>query len=426
MFFVPKKYTEELRPTTDYRKLNKVTVDNKAPIPLISTILEGLQKATWFTKLDIRWGFNNIRIVEEDRHKAAFITPDGLYQPNVMFFGLKNAPATFQNMMNHLFRDLVRRGVVKVYFDDILIYSHGTREEHEDIVKEVLKILVDNNLYCKLSKCEFSQPSVAYLGVVVGKGQVRMDPIKVKGVTDWPRPSNLLETQKFLGFCNYYRRFVKDFAKIARPLHELQKKDVEFEWKPAHELAFDALKEAITSEPVLTLPKEDAPLRIEADSSDYATGGVISQKLDDGWHPIAFLSSSLDAAERNYTIFDKELLAIMRALKEFSHLFQGAKETIEIWTDHMNLLWGTKPQDVNRRHARWITELSQYDFLLIHKPGAMMTLADTLSRRPDHKEGVDQDNKMVTILPKRFFADPELLAQLESEQINAISGNCWR
>jgi hypothetical protein len=188
LFFITKK-NGKLRPVQDYRKLNDVTEKNQYPIPLISEILGGLEGSKIFTKLNIRWGYNNIRIRPEDCHKAAFRMSQGLFEPMVMFFGLTNSPPTFQTMMNELFHDLIIQGVVKVYMDDILIHTR-TLEEHQKVVMEVLQILQDNNLYLNLEKCEFEQ-EVEYLGLIIRDGQAQMDPVKIQGVTDWPIPTKL-------------------------------------------------------------------------------------------------------------------------------------------------------------------------------------------------------------------------------------------
>lgn len=202
-FFFVKKKDGGLRPVQDYRRLNEITVKNSYPIPLITDLLDRLKGSHYFTKLDVRWGYNNIRIKEGDEHKAAFITNQGLYEPTVMFFGLCNSPATFQNVMNDIFSDLVAEGKMTVYMDDILIYSMDL-EEHRCVVREVLKRLQDNDMYLKPSKCSFEQPEVEYLGVIVAHNTVKMDPVKVKALTEWPTPENPSDVRRFRGFANFY------------------------------------------------------------------------------------------------------------------------------------------------------------------------------------------------------------------------------
>jgi RNase H-like domain found in reverse transcriptase/Reverse transcriptase (RNA-dependent DNA polymerase)/Integrase zinc binding domain/Chromo (CHRromatin Organisation MOdifier) domain len=320
-----------------------------------------------------------------------------------MFFGLTNSPATFQTMMNDLFRDLISKNKIIIYMDDIMIFSR-TLEEHRRIVKEVLRILRDNNLYLKPEKCEFEKSEVEYLGLVVGEGKISMDPVKVKGISEWPEPECKTDLQQFLGFINFYRRFIRGFAETARPLHVLTGKSP-WKWGTPEKLAFRTLKEKVTSQPVLALPMDDDQYKIEADSSDYATGAVLSQLQNDKWVPIAYMSKSLNDVERNYEVHDKEMLAIMRALSEWRQYLHGARKQFEIWTDHKNLEYFLTSKNLNRRQARWSLELAEYDFTLRHKPGKQMLKADLLSRRKDHRRG-EKDNSGITLLK------PELLRNM--------------
>jgi hypothetical protein len=216
-FFFVRKKDGKLRPVQDYRQLNTCTVKSKYPLPLVSEIFAGLDRTKVFTKLDVRWGFNNVRIKPEDCHKAAFRTNRGLFEPTVMFFGLTNSPATFQTMMNELFHDLIVEGKVKVYMDDILIAT-ATVDENRHVTVQVLQILQDANLYLKLEKCEFEKSEIEYLGLIISEGQAAMDPVKVDGVRSWPTPRKLRDVRAFLGFCNFYRRFILGYATIAKPL----------------------------------------------------------------------------------------------------------------------------------------------------------------------------------------------------------------
>jgi hypothetical protein len=310
VFFVKKK-DGRLRLVQDYRKLNELTIKNRYPLPLASDIVNRLQRARLFTKFDVRWGYNNIRIREGDEWKAAFTTNRGLFEPRVMLFGLTNSPATFQALMNTIFVDLVAAGKVAVYLDDILIYS-PTQQEHREITHEVLRRLRAYDLYLRPEKCEFARAEVEYLGLIIRQGEVSMDPVKMHAITRWPNPRNLRELRGFLGFANFYRRFIHGFARLARPLNDLTKKDTTWAWGPAQRQAFQFLKDSFTSSPILAMWEPDRPTRLEVDASGYATGGVLLQKLSDGlWHPIAFRSESMAEAERNYEIYDKEMLAIV-------------------------------------------------------------------------------------------------------------------
>ena len=226
-FFFVKKKDGKLRPVQDYRKLNEMTIKNRYPLPLIKELVDHLKGSKIFTKLDVRWGYNNIRIKEGDKWKAAFRMNRGLFEPTVMFFGLTNSPATFQSIMDHIFRDLINIGKVSVYIDDIVIHTK-TLEEHRRITKEVLEILRANKLYIKPEKCEIEKERIKYLGVVMSEGRVEMDPVKTEALTSWPTLKKLRELQSFLGFCNFYRRFIRDYSKIAKPLNQLTGKE---EWK---------------------------------------------------------------------------------------------------------------------------------------------------------------------------------------------------
>ena len=231
-----------------------------------------------------------------------------------------------------------------------------------------------------------------------------MDPVKVAGVRDWPTPTRLVEVQSFLGFCNFYRRFIKNFSRIAHPLHALQKKDAEWRWGEEEKKAFAELQSAITSSPVLIHPSPNKPFKLETDSSDYASDAVLSQEGEDGkWHPVGFYSKSLDEVQCNYDVHDKELLSVIRALEEWRHLLEGTKHTVEIFNDHRNLTYFQTAQKLNRRQARWALFLSRFDFKLLHQPGKSAGKPDALSRRADHNRG-EEDNQNRVLLPSELFA----------------------
>jgi hypothetical protein len=401
MFFVEKK-GGDLRPVQDCRALNDITVKNAAPIPLIPELIDRLHGACYFTKFDIRVGYNNIRIKEGDEYKAAFKTPLGLFEPLVMTFGLCNAPATFQTFMNHIFQDMVDEGHVVVYLDDILIFADNLALL-DKLTHEVLSRLDKFDLYLKPEKCSFAQTTIDYLGLVISEGQITMDPAKVKGITEWPTPTSVKQVQAFLGFCNFYRRFIHNYSTMARPLFDLTKKESPFLWGAAQEAAFRTLIHAFTTAPVLALPDHSKPFRLITDASDFATGAILEQPdALNRWHPVAFHSKSLQPAERNYEIHDKELLAIVRALEIFRHYLEGRDNTTEIWTDHGNLVYFFTKQKLTRRQARWSLYLSRFRFIIIHKPGTQ-NKSDALSRRPDHKEGMALDNDDRVLLDNRFF-----------------------
>jgi len=261
----------------DYRALNKITVKNRYPIPRIADLIESLSKASIFTKIDLRWGYNNIRIKEGDEWKTVLITRRGLFEATVMYFGFSNAPATFQSMINDILGDLIRIRLVMVYLDNILIFGTCLKE-HRQLVKEVLKRLQFNNLYAKAEKCFFEQSSIKYLGVIISENKVQMDEEKLLGVLEWPVLTKVKQVQAFLGFVNFYHRFIENFAKMSKPLSDLTKKDCTWNWGIEQQNAFETLKKAFTTAPVLRIPNDEDPFKLSTDASDFATGAVLSQK----------------------------------------------------------------------------------------------------------------------------------------------------
>ncbi|KAG5729105.1 hypothetical protein E4T56_gene3142 [Termitomyces sp. T112] len=256
-------------------------VKNCYPLPLISKLINNLQGVQYFTKLDVWWGYNNMHIQEGDKWKATFQTNQGLFKLLVMFFRLTNSPATFQTMMNNIFQDLIAEGV--------------------------------HQLYLKLEKYEFKQTWIKYLSLIILHGATEIDSVKIAGVAEWLEPKNKKEVQAFLSFMNFYWRFIQDFSYHAHPLFDLTGKDVTWSWGPPQQVAFNALKLAVISGPVLLFPDDNSPFQVEADSSDFATGAILLQEfLEDGkWHLVAFYSKSLSRVEQNYKIHDKEMLAII-------------------------------------------------------------------------------------------------------------------
>ncbi len=255
--------------------------------------------------------------------------------------------------MNDIFKDLIASGAVTIYLDDILIMSK-TKAEHRHITHEVLKVLRKNKLSLKAEKCEFETLEMEYLGVIISEGNIRMDPVKIAGIAAWPMPTKKVQLQSFLGFTNFYRRFIKGYSKVVKPMTQLTGND-SWKWGKAQQDAFEELKRLLAEEVVLAIPTENGKFRVEADASEGAIGAVLLQEQDGKWRPVAFLSKSLTVTERNYEIYDKELLAIMLALDEWRHYLMGVAQDFEIWTDHQNLQYFRKPQKLNRRQARWVT-----------------------------------------------------------------------
>ena len=295
-----------------------------------------------------------------------------------MFFGLTNSPATFQAMMNCLFHDLIQMGKVVIYLDDILIFTEDLAEHHI-IIKQVLQILQENKLYLKPAKCKMEEDEVKYLGMIIRHGKVRMDPKKVDTVRKLLVPKTKKETQMFLGYANFYRQFIKGFSGLVKPLTKLMGSEP-WKWGNEQQEAFKEVKARMCSKPILTIPIDNTPYQVEADVSDYATGAILSQKQEGKWHPIAYMSKAFMDVECNYEICDKEMLTIMLTLAEWRHYLMGASEDFEIWTDHQNLQYFRKPQKLNCRQARWMTELGEYHYSLIHKPGKTHVKPDILWR----------------------------------------------
>jgi len=313
VFFVGKKNGSK-RMVMDYCNLNDQTVKNKYPLPLITDLIDNMGSKQVFTKIDLWWGFNNIRIKEGDEWKGAFTTHVGFFELTVMFFGMMNSPATFQAIMNEILRDMINEGKVAAFVDDVLVRTE-TEKEHDEIVEEILRRLEKNNLYVKPEKCTWKVRKIGFLGVVIGPGGIEMEKEKVDEVPSWPKPKNMKDVRKFLGLTNYYRRFIKDFAQVARPMNMLTRKDVKWQWEEEQQKAFDELKRIFTTKPVLAAPDLDKEFRVEADASNYATRGILSMKGPNKlWRPVAFISKSLSDTKRNYEIHDKEILAVVRCL----------------------------------------------------------------------------------------------------------------
>ena len=329
--------------------------------------------------------------------------PEGSFEPTVIFFRLTNSPAMFQVMMNNLLRDLVVEEKVAVFINDMMIATE-TEKGHNKIVEEVLKRLEENDLFVKPEKCVWKVREVGFLGVIIGEDRVRMEKEKVQEVIEWLVPRSTKDVQKFLGLANYYRQFVKDFAKIAKPLHEMIRKKTKWSWGKRQQKAFEELKERFTMEPVLVTPNLNKEIRVEVDVSDFTTGGVLSIKCEDEkWRPVAYISKSLNEAKRNYEIHNKGMLAIIWCLEAWRHFLKGAKDQFKIWIDDKNLEYFMKAQKLNQRQVRQSLYLSRFDFALKHVASKSMGRADSLSRRVDWVEEVERDNENQVILKEEWL-----------------------
>ena len=350
------------------------------PLPLISSAFELLQGASVFTKLDLRNAYHLVRIREGDEWKTAFNTPTGHYEYLVMPFGLTNAPAVFQNLVNEVLSDMLNQFVF-VYIDDILIFSPDLKT-HVQQVRQVLQRLLQHNLYVKAEKCEFHQASVSFLGFIISKNQLQMDPEKVKAVVEWPVPLDRKQLLRFLGFANFYRKFIRNYSSVAAPLHALTSSKVKFSWTPEADQAFERLRVRFTTAPILTLPDPERQFIVEVDASDVGVGAVLSQISADDTklHPCAYLSCKLSPSERNYDIGNRELLAIKVALEEWRHWLEGAQQPFIVWTDHKNLEYVRTAKRLNSRQARWALFFNRLNFCLSYRPGAKNGKPDALSR----------------------------------------------
>ena len=378
-FFVGKK-DGTLRPCIDYRGLNNITVKNKYPLPLISSAFVPLHGAMVFTKLDLRNAYHLVRIREGDEWKTAFNTPLGHFEYLVMPFGLSNAPAVFQSLVNDVLRDMLNRSVF-VYIDDILIFSRSV-EEHRVHVRQVLQRLLENRLYVKAEKRVFHVPSVSFLGYIIGQGQISMDPSKVSAVAEWPSPPTRKRLQQFLGFANFYRRFIRGYSQVAAPLTALTSIKIPFSWSPEAETAFRSLKLRFVSAPILVQPDPALQFVLEADASDTGVGAVLSQRSpsDHKLHPCAFFSRRLSPSEKNYDVGNRELLAVKLALEEWRHWLEGADQPFIVWTDHRNLAYIQSAKRLNSRQARWALFFGRFNFSLTYRPGSQNGKPDALSR----------------------------------------------
>ncbi|GJP49632.1 hypothetical protein CLOM_g8818, partial [Closterium sp. NIES-68] len=379
ILFTPKK-DGGLRMCIDYRALNRRTIKSRYPIPRADDLLDQLRGARFFSKIDLRGGYHQIRVFADDCHKTAFRTRYGSYEYTVMPFGLTNAPSTFQLTMNGVFRDLLDKCVI-VYLDDILIYSK-TQEQHLKDLEQVFQRLQEHRLITKGSKCEFLKSELEVLGHVVGADGIKIDPKKITTIRDWKPPTNLQELQSFLGFVNYVRRFIPNMAGITGPLTDLLRKGTLFEWGERQQTAFDELRNSLTSPPVLRIADPSRPFEVLTDASDFAIGAILLQDFGEGLQPIAYESRKLQAAERNYPVHDKEMLAIVHTFKVWRCYLTGADVTVR--TDHKSLQYLRAQPNLNPRQIRWLDFLeSNFHYTITYKRGAN-NIADALTRPSAH------------------------------------------
>ncbi|KAI3797676.1 hypothetical protein L1987_32938 [Smallanthus sonchifolius] len=372
VLFVKKK-DGSFRMCIDYRELNKLTIKNRYPLPRIDDLFNQLQGSTYFSKIDLRSGYHQLRVQEEDIPKTAFRTRYGHYEFMVMPFGLTNAPAVFMDLMNRMCKPYLDKFVI-VFIDDILIYSK-TKEDHEQHLRLILDLLKTEQLYAKFSKCDFWLKEVQFLGHVVNEKGIHVDPAKIEAVKNWKAPKNPTEVRSFLGLAGYYRRFISNFSKIAVPLTALTQKGKPYEWGPKQEEAFQILKRKLCNAPILTLPEGEDDLVVYCDASNQGLGCVLMQR----GKVIAYASRQLKIHEKNYTTHDLELGAVIFALKIWRHYLYGTK--CVVFTDHKSLQHIFNQKELNMRQRRWVELLNDYDCEIRYHPGKANVVADALSRK---------------------------------------------
>lgn len=409
-----------LRLCVDYRGLNAITQKNRYPLPLIDEIMDRVCGARIFTKIDVRNAYYRIRIREGDEWKTAFRTRYGLYEYLVMPFGLTNAPASFQSYIHEVLREYLDIFVI-VFLDDILIYS--TEEgQHEQHVRTVLKALLTAGLFAKLPKCLFSVKRVPFLGYVITDTGVEMEADRVSTIVNWPEPESVREVQTFLGFVNFYRRFIQGFSRIAAPLTETtqgsnakSKKELTSRragfLSPEAQAAFRTLVLAFTTAPFLQHFEVALPIRLETDASGYAISGILSQKHSDGWRVTAYFSRKMIPAERKYETHDGELLAIVESFRHWRHYLEGSTHSVEVLSDHSSLRSFMTTHKLSRRQVRWALTLSAYDFVITYRKGNLNP-ADGPSRRPDHQREAEQEDQTedASVLQRVLFPTVALIS----------------
>ena len=410
-----KKKDGRLRLCVDFHGLNKITKKDHYPLPLITDLLDSPGRARIYTKIDLQHAYHLVRIAEGDEWKTAFRTRYGSFEWQVMPFGLTNAPSAFQRFMNDIFADMLDVCVI-VYLDDILIYSDNP-ELHREHVREVLRRLRKNGLYAGAQKCTFHANTVEYLGYILSPTGLSMDTAKVQVIQDWPEPRKVKDIQSFLGFANFYRRFIHEYSDIVVPLTRLTRKDLKWNFSNACRDAFNKLKSAFLSAPVLTHWIPDTPIIVETDASDYAIAAILSIILSDGEiHPVAFHSRTLSTSELNYDTHDKELLAIFEAFQKWRHYLEGSGTPIDVVTDHKNLEYFSTTKLLTRRQARWSEFLSQFNLVIRFRPGKLGTKPDVLTRHWDvyPKEGDSNYTKVNPQNLRPVFTQEQLASSLRA------------
>ena len=411
LWVVPKKPDSQgnkrWRMVIDYRQLNEKTVGDAYPLPNITDILDQLGGSKYFSTLDVASGFHQILMDPASRPKTAFSTSYAHLEFLRMPFGLKNAPATFQRLMDRVLSGL--QGIeLFVYMDDIVIYATSL-EEHAHKFRKLLARLKAAGLALQPDKCGFLRHEITYLGHIITEKGVKPDPQKIEAVKSFPIPQKKRNIKQFLGLIGYYRRFIPYFAKIAKPLTALLKKNVDFNWRPEHQKSFEILRDKLCCEPLLQYPDFNKPFVVTTDASDFALGAVLSQGPIGRDLPISYASRTLQSAEVNYSTTEKELLAIVFAVKHFRPYLYGHKFILV--THHRPLIWLNNLKDPVSRLARWRIKLSDHDYEIVYKKGIANSNADALSRNlPDLNKRHEQMTEIMQT-EQRLSNDAQASAQ---------------
>jgi hypothetical protein len=429
-----KKKDESLRLCIDYRPLNAVTIKNKYPLPRIDVLFDQLVGAKVFSKIDLRSGYHQIKIRASDIPTTTFSTRYGLYEYLVMSFGLTNAPTYFIYLMNSVFMPKLDKFMV-VFIDDILVYSKN-EEEHAGHLHVVLQRLREHRLYAKLSKCDFWLKEIKFLGHTISQAGIAVDPDKVQEVMNWKPPTTVRQIRSFLGLAGYYRRFIPDFSRIAKPMTELLKKGAKFVWGQKCEDAFHTLRQHLTTTPVLAQPDNSKPFDVYCDASGTGLGCVLMQYN----RVIAYASRALRPHEQNYPTHDLELADVVHALKMWRQYLMGTY--FNIFTDHKSLKYIFTQANLNMRQRRWLELIKDYDLEVHYHPGKANVVADALSRKSqcncvmmDSRINTlcDELNKMkIKVIPSDALChisieptlqDQIIMAQLSDKGVQIIKEN---
>jgi hypothetical protein len=397
--FCVKKATGGWRIVHAFNKLNAATIPAQTPIPRKDVIIDGMQGSTIFSALDLRDGYYQILMREQDIPLTAVSTPSGmLWEWLVMPQGLSNAPATFNRCVTHLLRSV--RDFAPSYFDDVFVHSKAMNgktdvEMHRIHVRKLLELMRKHQLYANLKKCVFAAPEIEVLGCYVSKDGVRPDPEKIRAITEWTSPRNVKELRQFLGMATYLHRYSRGFAQHALPLTALLRKDATWKWSSVEEDAFKRIKQSLIEAPILAIADQEKPFSVVCDASDNAIGCALMQKDDDARdRVIAYESRQLKPAERNYPVHDKELLAMKYALAKFRVYLLGDRP-FTVYTDHASLRTAVNSPHLSQRMARWLSFFAEFNFTVEYKPGRLNVVADALSRRPDHRSTLQDGTQSV-------------------------------